>query len=80
MSSTLYWRPANEHGKELSDEMKFLLRKRWGDPLKVTLGKSDVNILEGMELAVEDKKLKGEIGDLIRAIDKCDQIVLEERW
>ena len=80
MSSTLYWRPADEHGKALSDDMKFLLRKAFGEPLKITIGQSDKRTLEGMEFAVTDKKLAGELSDLIRALDKCGQIVLEERY
>ncbi len=78
MSSTLYWRPTEERGKQLSDELKLSLRKRYGDPVLATLGSADIPYLNGMVDA--EVPFASEVMKLMELIDKHGAIVIEEKY
>jgi len=76
MSSSLIWEPVIEQdGRSLPCGLKSALRKRFGDPVDVTLSGSDRNYLEGLS----DAGLDGSSG-ILSAIDKHGMIKVKEVW
>ena len=79
MSSTLKWEPIVETGRPLSDDLKYLLRKRYGGTVyNVTLDEDQISYLEGLKDASNDKRVCKEIQLLIDAINKHENIKLWE--
>lgn len=76
MSTNLYWEPARrkKYNTGKDDGLKWALRKRYGEPLRVELSASDVGFLEGLACAGQE-----DARDLIDAIQEHDEIsVFEE--
>lgn len=75
MSSNLYAEPAQRKKLSLSTELKFALRKRFGEPIKYNADRTDVPYFQGLfDAGIEDAK------KLIDMIDKHSMIVLSEEW
>lgn len=51
MSSNLRAEPVNRKKKEFGTELKFALRKRFGEPIKAELGPEHIDYLLGLEHA-----------------------------
>lgn len=77
MSSTLCWTPTKRDKEFLSDELKFVLRKKNGDVTidSMILSDCDMPYLEGLK----DAGISG-IDELIEAIEKHDQVTLSEEF
>ncbi len=76
MSSNLIWRPvAPQPNRILPDELKFMLRKRYGNPINSALSKQDIGYLRGLK----DCDVEG-AQTLIDAICNHGEIVIEERF
>ena len=75
MSSTLIWEPLNRKKKDLPDEIKYILRKKYGEPINIVLRENDIGYLQGIKDA---GVLSIEI--LINAIEKYQEIVVQEEW
>jgi hypothetical protein len=76
MSSSLIWEPVIEKDyKTLNCDIKFSLRKRYGDPISATLDHSDISYLEGLVDAG-----KKHIKEVIDLINKNGEIKIEETW
>ena len=75
MSSTLVWEPLDRGKKELPDEIKYILRKKYGEPVKIVLSECDIEYLQG----VKDAGVES-IETLIKAIEKYHKIIVEEEW
>lgn len=73
MSSSLYWKPVDDHGKALPDELKYKLRGRFGDPVNMVMDASNLEYLSGLK----DCGIKG-AWELICLIDKHGSISLRE--
>lgn len=73
MSSNLEWLPVDRKGKCVSDDVKFILRRRYGHPIDLTLDSECIGYLEGLK----DAGVNG-AEELIKAIDKHGEIVLKE--
>jgi len=81
MSSTLKWEPVIERGDYLSDELKYLLRQKYGDPIeKTTLQQWDITYLYGLRDGCTDKPIKKEIEKLIKAIETYEAITIWESY
>lgn len=74
MSRTLLWEPVIERGKSASDELKFLLRERFGEPVEVELDERADAFLQGVRLATPSAALKAEVKSLLAAIAKHGKI------
>ena len=75
MSSSLGWMPHDRKIKTLADELKYALRKRYGDPVNTTLTENDMEFLAGLEA--------GDVKDaskLIEALGKHGTIDVKECW
>ena len=75
MSSTLIWEPLNRKKKDLPDEIKYILRKKYGEPINIVLRENDIGYLQGIKDA---GVLSIEI--LINAIEKYQEILVQEEW
>ena len=73
MSSNLCYRPVEDYKYDLSTEVKFMLRKVYGDPIDVTLSNSDIPFLTGLKTAGVK-----EAEQLIDAIHTHGEIELKE--
>lgn len=81
MSSSLYWEVVRPNGgQRMSDGAKFILRRAFGDPVKVIIAPDRADFLRGIEAATDDEKVRGELSDIIRALDAGETIKIEERW
>jgi len=75
MSSTLMWEPLRRNKKDLPNEIKYILRKKYGEPVKIVLCERDVEYLQGVKDAgVESIEI------LIKAIEKYQEILVQEEW
>jgi len=74
MSSSLYWEPIINRGNHLSDELKYILRKRWGTSFDLRLMDKDVDYLIGLKHGCEKEKTGKEIDTLLQAIERHDEI------
>ncbi len=75
MSSTLKWRPRYQKGHDLSDQLKYALRKRYTESGVICLAASDVPYLEGLrDAGVEDA------GKLLEAIERYDEVEVWEQY
>lgn len=70
MSSNLYWiQTAVPSNHALSDELKFALRKEYGEPVRLNLDESDLSYLRGLfHAGLKDAE------KLIKAIHKHGEI------
>ena len=75
MSSTLMWEPLRRNKKDLPNEMKYILRKKYGEPVKIVLSERDIEYLQG----VKDAGVES-IETLINAIEKYQEILVQEEW
>lgn len=76
MSSTLFWRPAEEYGKELPDELKYKLQEMYPAlDADIHLTRSDLGYLKGLKQC----GVKG-AATLIAAIEQHKEIIVRERW
>ena len=76
MSSTLYWRPVEDYGKTLPDDLKFKLREYFGmSTVMETLDKSDVPYLTGLKQC----GVRG-AAELIKAIKAHGEVEISERF
>jgi hypothetical protein len=65
MSSNLLWEPRKQNYRELSTELKFAMRKGFGDPIDIELNENSIGYLTGLVHAgIEDAQ------NLIDAIQK----------
>jgi hypothetical protein len=75
MSSTLTAEPINRKKANFGTELKFALRKIFGEPIDGMLSKENVNYLLGLEHAgIKEAK------SLIEMIEKYDTIHVKEEW
>jgi len=73
MSTSLYWKPVVDDWITLDDQLKFILREQFGyGPNK--LDDSHLSFLNGLKAA----KIKGAY-DLMQAIDKYGEVIIQER-
>lgn len=75
MSSSLEWEPRNRERESLPDELKFVLRKRYGEPVSSIIDDSDLAYLAGLR----DAGIEG-AEDLIEAINKYGEIHVKEHY
>jgi len=69
------WEPLNRKKKDLPDEIKYILRKKYGEPVKIVLRECDIEYLQGVKDAgVESIEI------LINAIEKYQEILVQEEW
>jgi hypothetical protein len=75
MTMNLYWEPAQREPEgDLSDKLKFVLRKRCGGTVDTVLSEMDIQYLNGLiDAGVEDAQ------QLIDAIEKHGSIRVFER-
>ena len=75
MSSSLVWEPTDTRYGDLRNDLKFILRKRYGNPVKATLDGADVPYLQGLvDAGKEDVK------EIIDLINKHHEIEIKEVW
>jgi hypothetical protein len=75
MSSSLVWELVNDYKGSFDIDLKFALRKRYGDPVNHIFDSSDIPFLEG--LAVAGIK---EANDLVGIIYKHEEVLVKEVW
>ena len=73
MSSNLVWQPVKANYKNLPDELKFAMRKRFDGHVKTTMDESDAGYLQGLR----DAGVKG-AQELLDAIAKYGEIEVKE--
>ena len=75
MSSSLYWERIKENPYDgaLDDMLKYILRKKYDEPINTIVDESDIPYLEGLQ----DAGIKG-AKELISAIKKYGKIHIEE--
>jgi hypothetical protein len=79
MSSNLYWEPVKKSG-HLLDGCKHILRKLYGEPVKIQLDNLNVPELKGALAAAHFEQERIELQELIKAIETHGTIMVEERW
>lgn len=79
MGSNLYWEPAEKRG-HLLDGCKHILRKLYGEPIRVTLDEANIGELKGAKAAAHFEQERIELDELMKAIEKHGKILVEERW
>ena len=81
MSSTLYWKTLSD-GTPLGDEIKFLLRKRFGEPIDAILsGEKDMGWLHGAHACAEElgqRELVVKISELINTLINHGNLKIRE--
>ncbi len=75
MSSTLTFEPFDRKKKTLSDEIKFMLRNRYGEPIDAAIDVEEIPFLEGLIVAGVSEADK-----IINAIKKHGKIILKEEY
>jgi hypothetical protein len=75
MSSNLVWDATSRHDGDLSTDLKFILRNRYGNPMNATMDAGDIMYLQGMF----DAGIK-EANVLIVAIRKYGEIKVFEEF
>ena len=81
MSSSLRWKPARPTDAHmLSDWLKFVLRKRYGDPVKAILSLTDIEYLTGIAHTASDREKATEVNELIEVLMRDVEIELYEEW
>lgn len=75
MSSNLYWEPAErkKYNAGTDQALKWVLQKRYGYPVHITMTTNDIPYLQGLA----DAKING-AQELIEAIEKYSDIELFE--
>jgi hypothetical protein len=48
MSSTLFWTPINEGRRVFADDVKYILRKKFGGAIDATLNENDLGYIRGL--------------------------------
>lgn len=79
MSSNLMWRPQGS-GVNLSSDIKFLLRLKFGNPIECVLSSEDLDYLDGLADGVTATNLRNEIRSLIKAVRAHEYIEVKEHW
>jgi hypothetical protein len=75
MSSVLVWEPTDREKTGLSNDLKYVLRKSYGEPISFVLSQGDIPYLTGLKDAgVKDANA------LIVAIKKYRKITVTEDW
>lgn len=75
MSSNLRAEPISRKKKDFGTELKFALRKRFGEPINTELGPEHIDYLLGLEHAgIKEAK------DLIEYITKNERIYIKEEY
>ena len=75
MSSTLVWEPTDREKTDLSNDLKFALRKSYGEPISFILDQGDLPYLTGLKDAgITDANA------LIAGIKKYGKITVTEDW
>jgi len=77
--SLLVWKPVVQSKSTLSDELKLILRKKYGDPVSWRLNRSDIGFLQGVAFSASSEVRK-EAENLIYLIEKLDQIDVAEEF
>lgn len=73
MSSNLGWMPVESDWRFLGDQLKFALRKGYGEPVDAVLNSEDIPYLKGLaDAGVKDAD------KLIEAIEKHDELRVKE--
>ena len=76
MSSTLGWIPKKPKDfKWLNDDIKYVMRKRYGDPIHTVIDSSQLDYLRGLRDSGFNEAEK-----LINAIDKYGEIEIKEEF
>jgi hypothetical protein len=77
MSSSLSWKPVKNYEDDFTDEVKYALRKRYGNPSidGTTLDEGDLPYLNGLH----DAGIKG-MDEVIAAIEKHSAIEIKETY
>ena len=78
MSTSLYFEPICNKGISLSDNLKYILRKKYGSSVDAILDDHDINYLEGIRDACNNEKEASEVQKLIDAIEKYNSIKVWE--
>jgi hypothetical protein len=74
MSTNLCWEPTDRKAKTLSTNLKWALRKQYGEPVKASFDLSDVGYIRGLlHAGIEDAQA------LLDAIEKYECIDVYER-
>jgi len=80
MTSSLVWKPVIQPASHcLGDQLKFILRKKYGNPVNHRFDTSDVAFLEGVVLSGSHGAEK-EAQILIDLIEKHDEIDVVEEY
>ena len=75
MSTNLYWKPLDTEHYNLSDKLKFAIRKKYDGFVKTKLNISDIDYLQGLsDAGISDAE------SVIKAIQKHGEILLFEEW
>jgi hypothetical protein len=75
MSSNLTAEPLNRKKKNFGTELKFALRKRYGEPICAELSKSHIDYLQGLyDSGIKEAKI------LIEMIEKYQNIIVKEEY
>lgn len=81
MSSSLRWEPVERDAKPAGgSDLKFALRKRFGEPVDIILNGRAIPWLEGVRDAATSKDLATDAGRLIGLIEKHGSIRVFESW
>jgi hypothetical protein len=80
MTSSLIWKPVVQpESHYLGDQLKFILRKKYGNPVDYRFDISDIAFLEGIVLSGSHGAEK-EAQILINLIEKHDKIDVVEEY
>lgn len=79
MSSNLTAEPVDRKKLDLGTSLKFILRKRYGEPISATIGDGDLPYLQGLLDAGNDE-VKKDVEKLIAMIGKHGNLYLKEKY
>lgn len=79
MSSNLRAEPRDRTKLELSTYLKFVLRKRYGEPINCEIGLDELPYLQGL-LDAGNEQVKKDVEVLMRMINKHGWIKLKEEY
>lgn len=78
MSSNLRAEPVDRNKKNLSTSLKFILRKRYEEPINTLIDVNEIPYLTG--IADANDSLAEEVKSLIQMIEKYGKISLKEEY
>jgi hypothetical protein len=80
MSSNLFWEPLSPpHRHYLATTLKFILRRKYGEPLDCTLSADDMPYLQGIRDA-GNAEAREDVQYLIKAINRFEKIRVKEEY